>query len=168
MNAVIYARVSTSGQRGNFSIPTQVEACVKFCQQKGYDIVGDHHIDPETGLDRESESNSIPAFVDNFTSREISRPGIDAMFSFLDRVGFDVVVVHAIDRMARDPFIREYIERELKRQKVIVEYVTGNYDQSPEGEVRRTLKPSSQSGRTPNGWNGVTGARRRRRRPVSL
>ena len=140
MKAVIYARVSTSGQRENFSIPTQVEACVKFCQQKGYDIVGDHYVDPETGLDREPGADAIPAFVDNFTSREISRPGINAMFSYLENTEVGIVVVHSIDRLARDLYLRMTIERDLKAQRIQVEYVLGNYDQSPEGEVRKDME----------------------------
>lgn len=55
-------------------------------------------------------------------------------------MGFDVLVVHALDRMARDPYIRQTLERELLAHGAKVEYVLGNYDETPEGEVRKDLE----------------------------
>ena len=76
---------------------------------------------------------------DDFTSTELHRPGFDACLKFLDKYRFDVLVVHAIDRLARDPFNRQVLEREVNARGARVEYVLGNYDESPEGEVRKDL-----------------------------
>lgn len=58
----------------------------------------------------------------------------------MESKGFDVVVVHSIDRLARDPYIRQTLERELGALGAVVEYATGNYEQTPEGEVRKDLE----------------------------
>ncbi len=140
LRAAIYARVSTDDQRGNYSIPTQIQDALGYAEKKGYSIVGDSFVDPETGRDVSSGGNgNIAAFVDDFSSREISRPGIDAVYSFLESVGFDILVVHSLDRLARDPYIRQTIEIELQERGASVEYILGNYDASPEGEVRKDL-----------------------------
>ena len=95
--AIIYARVSTDDQRGNYSIPTQVDECVRYVNQKGYSLVGDCYIDPSTGRDVKT-ADGIRAYVDDYSSRELSRPGLDASLDYLEIVGFDVVVDHALDR----------------------------------------------------------------------
>ena len=138
--AIIYARVSTDDQRGNFSIPTQVESCAKYIQGKGYSLVGAQFVDAGTGLDVAARPGSIPAFVDDFSSRELNRPSLDAALSYLESYGYDVVVIHALDRLARDPYIRQTIEIEFNRRGAKVEYVLGNYDETPEGEVRKDME----------------------------
>lgn len=136
--AVIYARVSTDDQRGNYSIPTQVDECVRYVNQKGYSLVGDCYIDPSTGRDVNT-ADGIRAYVDDYSSRELSRPGLDAGLDYLETIGFDVVVVHALDRLARDPYVRQTLEMEFDKRGARVEYVLGNYEQTPEGEVRKDL-----------------------------
>jgi site-specific DNA recombinase len=136
--AAIYARVSTDIQRDNYSIPSQILEIMKYVDKQGYSLVGNQYFDPETG--RESaKSGAVPAFVDDYTSRELSRPGLDASISYLEATGFDVLIVHALDRLARDPYIRQTIEREFLARGARVEYVLGNYEESPEGEVRKDL-----------------------------
>jgi site-specific DNA recombinase len=136
--AILYARVSTDDQRGNYSIPTQVDECLQYIKKKGYSLVGNHYIDPATGRDV-TTADGIRAFVDDYSSREISRPGLNAALDYLESVGFDIVVVHALDRLARDPYVRQTLEMEFNRHDARVEYVLGNYEETPEGEVRKDL-----------------------------
>jgi len=137
--AAIYGRVSTDLQRDNFSIPSQVAECVRYAQKLGYPLVGDLYVDPETGLDTRPGNGAIPAYVDDYSSRELSRPGLDAALRYLEDVGFDVLIVHSLDRLARDPYIRQTIEREFLDRGAKVEFVLGNYEETPEGEVRKDL-----------------------------
>lgn len=137
--AAIYARVSTDDQRGNYSIPTQLAACLQFTQAKGYAVVGNLHVDPDTGFDSPHGNGAVPAYVDDYSSRELSRPGLNAALEYLETVGFDVLIVHALDRLARDPYIRQTLELEFSKRSCKVEYVLGNYDESAEGEVRKDL-----------------------------
>lgn len=138
--AAIYARVSTDMQRDNFSIPSQVAECMKYVESKRYTLVGNQFVDVENGRDVDPESpNSIPVFVDDYTSRELSRPSLDAAIYFLEQIGYDVLIVHALDRLARDPYIRQTLEREFNKRGARVEYVLGSYEESPEGEIRKDL-----------------------------
>ena len=138
--AVIYTRVSTDMQRNNYSIPTQIADCKRFAENRRYTLLGNQYVDIQTGLDANGPGpDTIPAYVDDFTSRELSRPSLDAAFEYLDSYGFDVLIVHAIDRLARDPYIRQTLEREFNSRGARVEYVLGSYDETPEGEVRKDL-----------------------------
>src|SRR5688572_25585502 len=139
MRAALYARVSTDIQRQNYSIPSQLKDMVGYAKDRRYTLVGNMFVDPHDGQDVQRSQGAIPAFVDDFTSSEFSRPGLNACLSFLNSVGFDVLIVHAIDRLARDPYIRQTIEREIAALGARVEYVLGNYEESPEGEVRKDL-----------------------------
>jgi site-specific DNA recombinase len=134
--AIIYARVSTDTQRDNFSIPSQVSECQKYILKCGYALVGDLYVNTETGRDA---AVGTPAFVDDLSSRELVRPGLDAAITYLETIGFDVVIVHALDRLARDPYVRQTLEREFIRRGARVEYALGNYEETPEGEVRKDL-----------------------------
>jgi len=135
--AVIYARVSTDDQRSNYSIPTQVAGCLAYIEERGYTLVGDQFVNPDTGQD--VAAGGVAAYVDDFTSRELSRPSLDAALRFAETVGYDVLVVMVLDRLARDQYIRRTLELEFEKQGVIVEYVQGDYDETPEGEVRKDL-----------------------------
>ncbi len=137
--AAIYARVSTDLQRDNFSIPSQIAECRQYAQKKGYAVVGNRFVNPETGRDAASGNGNIPAFVDDYSSRELSRPGLDAAIQYLETVGYDVLVVHALDRLARDPYIRQTLEREVIARGAGVEFVIGSYEPTAEGEVRKDL-----------------------------
>jgi len=115
--AVIYARVSTDDQRSNYSIPTQIKDCVNYVNHCGYSLVGERFVNTETGQDvMPDEPNTTRAYVDDYTSRELSRPMLDAVFSFAERAGFDVLAIHCLDRLARDPYIRQTLEREFNNR----------------------------------------------------
>ena len=109
---------------------------MEYANERGFTLVGDRFVNPQDGQDAES---GIPAYVDDFTSTELNRPGFDACLKFLEKYGFDVLLVHAIDRLARDPFHRQVLEREINARGARVEYILGNYDETPEGEVRKDL-----------------------------
>ncbi len=137
---IIYARVSTDMQRDNFSIPSQVSECLKYITSKRYSLVGNQYVDPESGRDTSPDvPGAIPVFADDYTSRELSRPGLDAALYYLEKFGFDILVVHALDRLARDPYIRQTLEREFNKRGARVEYVLGAYEETPEGEIRKDL-----------------------------
>jgi site-specific DNA recombinase len=138
--AAIYARVSTDDQRDNYSILSQVAACVHYAEKRSYTIVGDQFVDVQTGRSvAVIDDDVVKAYVDDYTSRELSRPALDAAFEYLETIGYDVLIVYAIDRLARDPYIRQTLEKQLEKHGAKVEYVSGNYDDTPEGDVRKDL-----------------------------
>jgi site-specific DNA recombinase len=79
------------------------------------------------------------AFVDDYTSTVAERPIFKEVLRYLERTGFDVLIVHSLDRLARDPYIRRTLELEVESHGARVEFVLGNYEDSPEGEVRKDL-----------------------------
>ncbi|TDA63904.1 MAG: hypothetical protein D9V45_12925 [Chloroflexi bacterium] len=138
--AIIYARVSTDDQRNNYSIPSQIMECVNYAESHGYTIVGNRYVDKETGQDAAS---GIPAFVDDFSSRELNRPGLDAAYDYLKNYGFDVVIVYSIDRLDRDPYKLHTHEYGFASGKAAVEYVKGDYNNTPEGQFLKTVVASA-------------------------
>jgi site-specific DNA recombinase len=136
--AVIIGRVSSDAQRDNYSIGTQVRAALAYIKTCGYGLTGDKWVDPDTGYDTEP-GTGVQAYVDDYTSLELSRPALDAAIAYLETTGFDVAVIHALDRLARDQYIRRELEIEFEKRGARVEYVLGNYENSPEGEVRKDM-----------------------------
>ncbi len=134
--AIIYARVSTDDQRDNYSIPSQVVEIKKYIETKGYALVGNRFVDPDTGQDAAS---GTPAFVDNFSSQEYNRPALDAAYEYLELYGYDVVVVHSIDRLDRDPYKLRTHEYGFIKNGAIVEYVKGDYSDTPDGQFMKTV-----------------------------
>ena len=134
--AIIYARVSTDEQRGNYSIPSQVKECCNYINQKGYVLVGNKYVDPETGFDADS---GIKAFVDDYSSLEMSRPGIDNAYEYLRTNGFDIVVVLTIDRLDRDPVNLQIHERKFELLGAEVEYVQLPLEKNPSADFIKTI-----------------------------
>lgn len=138
--AIIYARVSTDDQRNNYSIPSQIMECVKYAEAKGYSLVGNRFVDPETGQDAAA---GTPAFVDDYSSRELNRPGLDAAYDYLKQYGYDVVIVYSLDRLDRDPYKLRTHEYGFLSGKATVEYVKGDYSDTPEGQFLKTVVASA-------------------------
>lgn len=140
LRAAIYVRVSDDQQRSNYSPPTQLRDCLRYAAEHEYSVVGDRFADPATAQDAARDMpGAVPAYVDDHTSLVISRPALDAALAYASTSGFDVLIVHSLDRLARDPYIRQTLERELGRRGAKVHYVLGDYDDTPEGEVRKDL-----------------------------
>jgi len=118
--AAIYARVSTDEQTKGYSLPTQVEACRNYCADKSYEVVGE--------------------FQDDCTGTELERPGLNALRAAAADGALDVVVVHDIDRLARNVYFQLHLERELASAGVKIEYVLGQYEDTPEGNLLKRIK----------------------------
>ena len=137
--ALLYGRVSQDVQRDNYSIPTQIALCLRHAQEQGYSVVGAQHVDQTTGRDCPAGPGAVPAYVDDHSGTELLRPSVLTMLEYLRTVGADAVIVLSIDRLARDPYIRQTLEREIEATGARVIYVQGNYAESPEGEIHKDL-----------------------------
>lgn len=134
--AIIYARVSTDEQRGNYSISSQVAECKKYIDSRGYMLVGNCFVDPETGHD---SATGTRAFVDDYSSLEVNRPGLDKAYAYLNSDGFDIVVVYSVDRLDRDPYKLQIHEYGFEKSGASVEYVQSHFDDSPTGIFSKTV-----------------------------
>jgi site-specific DNA recombinase len=127
MKAVIYLRVSTKEQarvgegKEGYSIPAQREACVKLLQEQGWELADE--------------------FVDaGFTATSLKRPALQRMMAAIkeDRE-IKFVVVHKIDRLARQVEGHVAITGVLKKLGVRLVSVTERLEESASGRLLEML-----------------------------
>lgn len=110
--AVLYARFSSDNQRTE-SIDAQLRAMKAYCKQNQILIV-DTYVD-------EAKSGTTT-----------QRPAFQKMIADSKSRTFDIVLVHKLDRFARNRYDSAMAKRELKRNGVSLYSVLENLDNSPE------------------------------------
>ena len=120
VHALIYARVSTAGQGDNYSLPTQIDGCRAYAGTHGYVVT--HEV------------------VDQHTGTVLERPGIEEMLGHVHGGAVDVVLVYDLDRFTRDPDHLAILEYEIEETGARVEYVLGNFANTPEGKLSKAVK----------------------------
>lgn len=116
---VIYARFSSNNQRDE-SIDAQIRACELHAKSKGYVVVKVYIDRAETGTtDKREQFQQM---------LQDSKLGI-----------FDVVLVHKLDRFARNKYDSVTSKRLLRNNGVRVESVTENIDGSPESVILESM-----------------------------
>lgn len=108
----LYARFSSDNQRTE-SIDAQLRAMRGYCEQHNYDIV-------ETYVDEAKSAT---------TDR---RPAFQRMINDSSTHSFNILLVHKLDRFARNRYDSAVYKRELKKNGVVVYSVLENLDDSPE------------------------------------
>ncbi len=104
------------GEEG-FSIPAQREACVRHVRDKGWDLVDEY-------ADR-GES-----------ARSADRPQLQEMLARIAEDGdVDAVVVHKIDRLARNMEDHVAVRALLRRRSVTLVSVTENLEETASGRL---------------------------------
>lgn len=119
-NAVLYARFSSDMQHET-SIEAQQEAIYKFAEANGYRIVGEY-------IDRAKTGTSIA-----------KRESFKQMLKDSSAKGFQYVIVHKLDRFARDRYDSAIAKHELKRNNVKVVSVLEHIDDTPESIILEAL-----------------------------
>jgi site-specific DNA recombinase len=118
--AVIYLRVSSASQADKdfdaegFSIPGQREACVREADKLGAEVVDEY-------IDR-GES-----------ARTAKRPALRAMLDRLTRGGIDYVIVHKVDRLARNRADDIEIVMAIRQAGAQLVSATESIDETPSG-----------------------------------
>lgn len=123
MNCVIYLRVSTKeqaekglGEEG-YSIPAQRKACLNYVKEKGWNVIDEY-------VDR-GES-----------ARSTARPQLQQMLVHLkEDSSINAVVVHKIDRLARNMEDHVAIRALFKKQGVILVSVTERIEETASGKL---------------------------------
>ncbi|MBC8477836.1 MAG: recombinase family protein, partial [Dehalococcoidia bacterium] len=123
LRCCIYARVSSDEQAGrNFSVPAQVESCRYHAQGKGWTVVVEYH---------DGFESARPGKI---------RPTFEKMMAAARRKEFDIILVHKLDRFARDDYEHVVSERELEKLGVRLESVSEPLDvTSPAGYLSRRI-----------------------------
>jgi site-specific DNA recombinase len=116
MKAAIYCRVSTDNQeREGTSLQTQLENCLKYCQDKGYDV--------------------SYRFSEAYSGLSLERPELDNLRELVRNEEIDVIVCYSLDRLSRDPGHGVIITQELEKHRVKLETVTEDVDTSELGKL---------------------------------
>ena len=123
MRAVIYLRVSSAQQvekdhtEEGYSIPAQREACLRFIEQNGWDLAGE--------------------YVDaGESARSADRPQLQLMLHDIKHdPSIAYVVVHKIDRMARNLEDHTAIRGLLKKAGAQLVSVTEGISETPSGRM---------------------------------
>ncbi|MGL4670964.1 recombinase family protein [Cetobacterium sp.] len=117
--AALYLRFSSDNQRDE-SIDGQLRACEEYCKRFGYNI----------------------AYI--FTDRAKSattdkRPEFQRMIKESEKGLFDYVLVHKLDRFARNKYDSALYKNKLKNNGVRVISITENLDDSPESIILESV-----------------------------
>lgn len=125
-NAVIYLRVSTSrqaqknGEAEGYSIPAQREACTRKAQDLGCD--------------------HITEFKDaGASARSADRDGLQDLLAYIENHPVDYVIVHKIDRLARDRVDDVQILLAIKQAGAALVSVSENIDETPAGKLNHAI-----------------------------
>ena len=119
MKAAIYARFSSNNQREE-SITAQLRAAHEYAKAKGYEVVKEYTDEALSG-----RTDDRPAFLQTIE---------DAKQGF-----FDVLILHKMDRFARNRLDSAIYKHTLKKANVKIEYVEHHLDDSPESIILESV-----------------------------
>ena len=116
MKSAIYCRVSTEGQeQEGTSLQTQLEACLKYCETKGYEVAF--------------------KYSEAWSGLSLERPKLNELRELVRSEQIDAVVVYSLDRFSRDPVHGVILMQELEKHNVVLEAATENVDNSEVGKL---------------------------------
>ena len=116
MKAAIYCRVSTDNQeREGTSLQTQLEACLKHCESKGYSI----------GYQA----------CETFSGLTLERPMLLEVQEYIKSGEADVLVVYCLDRWTRDPVHGVILGDVLEKYAVELQSVTETVESNEVGRL---------------------------------
>ena len=122
LRVACYARYSTSMQREE-SISAQLRAMKKFCANNGWKIVG--------------------RYVDEaYSATTDKRPQFQQMIADSNKREFDIVLVHKLDRFARNRYDSSLYKQKLRKNGVKLCSVLERLDSSPESILLEGLLES--------------------------
>lgn len=117
---LIYARVSTEDQAEKYGIPSQLRACREYALTHGLTILGE-------------------IIDDGITGATLDRPGLKRLRERIANGEAAVVLMLDADRLSRELVDLLQVKPELER-KARVEFVTGKFEDSPQGRLFFSIK----------------------------
>ena len=119
MKVVAYARFSSDNQRDE-SIDAQLRAIHEYANRKGMTVVHEY-------IDRAKSATSD------------QRPEFQEMIEDAKGGEFQAVLVHKLDRFARNRYDSQFYKHKLKQRKVRVYSVIEQLDDSPESVIMESV-----------------------------
>lgn len=122
--AITYARVS-GDDRGKDSrnLAGQLEMCREYVLEKNYILVSEMAEDDRGASGASFELEKLGQILEMARNHE-----------------FDILVVREIDRLSRNLAKQLVVEEELNRSGIRIEYVIGDYADSPEGNLMKHVR----------------------------
>jgi site-specific DNA recombinase len=122
MRVATYSRVSTEDQaKHGYSLGSQVEACRKYAEDRGWSVVAEISDDGISGA-------------------TLDRPGLDRIRDLADQKEIDAVIVYDLDRLSRKVVHQLLIEEGLGKAGVTIRYVLGDYRDDDEGRLQKQIR----------------------------
>lgn len=123
--AVTYARVSSNDAQktGGENLAEQTRLCQEYAEQQGYQIVANL---------AEDERGASGAILD--------LPQLSKALRMAHNNAFDVLIVREIDRLSRSLAKQLYVEQELERAGITIEYVLYDFPDTPEGSINKHFR----------------------------
>lgn len=122
--AISYARVSGDDRsKGGRNLSGQLEMCREYAAKQGYDLIAE--------LAEDDRGASGASF-------ELEKLGL--VLEMAHEQQFDVLIVRELDRLSRNLAKQLIIEEELKKCGVRIEYVLGDYSDTPEGNFMKNIR----------------------------
>jgi DNA invertase Pin-like site-specific DNA recombinase len=120
LKVVAYVRVSSEGQRDNFSISAQRREIERYCEAKGWVL----------------EFCYVDDGISAWTEKLDKRPQFCRLLADMKNDKFDLIVVHTLDRWSRNLAVTLQTFQEMNDAKVAFASVSENIDYStPEGRL---------------------------------
>jgi site-specific DNA recombinase len=124
IRAVTYARVSSDDRsKGGRNLSGQLEMCREYCLQHGYEILAELAEDDRGASGASFELEQLSMILEMAREQQ-----------------FDVLVVRELDRLSRNLAKQLIIEEELKKYGAHIEYVLGDYSDTPEGNFMKNIR----------------------------
>lgn len=122
--AVLYARVSGDdrGKEGR-NLDGQLDMCREYAQAHGWQVLAE--------LAEDDRGASGAAF---------ELPQLNRLLEMARANEFDLLVTREIDRLSRNLTKQLIVEQDLKRAGVEIEYVLGDYPDTPEGRLNKHIR----------------------------
>lgn len=123
--AILYARVSGDDrQNATSSIDGQLDLCRQYAAKNGYRIVAELAED-----DRRPTSGA-----------SWDLPQLNRVMDMARTGNFDILITRELDRLARNLAKQLVLEEQLQGYGVQVEYVYGDYANTPEGQLNKQIR----------------------------
>jgi site-specific DNA recombinase len=125
--AITYARVSGDDRsKDDRNLAGQLEMCREYSVKRGYYII------EELAEDDRGASGASFELVQ-----------LNKILDLARNHSFDVLVVREVDRLSRNLAKQLIVEEWLKREGVRIEYVLGEYPDTPEGNLMKNIRATA-------------------------
>jgi len=122
--AVLYARVSGDDRvKEGRNLSSQIEMCREYALSKGYHVVAELSEDDRGARGSDFDLEQLNRALDMARNGE-----------------FEVLVVRELDRFSRSLAKQLVVENEFRQVGVQIEYVLGQYDDTPEGQLQKHVR----------------------------